>query len=158
MVFIGILLVNSNALNESHNLTGIVCSLMSAVMYACMVTFNKKSKGIVGLENATLQLSIAFLSVFIFVLIKQGLQFNLQSSDIAPLLFLGLINTGIGCFLYFSSIGSIKVQSVAILGYLEPLSAILFSFIFLKEQLLPLQLLGAILIITGSICAELRKR
>ncbi len=139
-------------------MTGIICSLMSAIMYACMVSFNKKAKDIVGLENATLQLSIAFLSVFIFVIMKQGIHVNMQAHDILPLIFLGVINTGIGCFLYFSSIGNIKVQSVAILGYLEPLSAIFFSYVFLKEQLLPLQILGAILIIIGAICAELRKK
>lgn len=121
-------------------------------------SFHKKAEGIVGLENATLQLSVAFLSVFIFVLMKQGIHINIQTPDILPLIFLGLINTGIGCFLYFSSIGNIKVQSVAILGYLEPLSAIFFSFIFLKEQLLPLQILGAVLIIVGAIFAELRKK
>lgn len=158
IVFIGIILVNHNAFSESHNMVGIICSLMSAVMYACMVSFNKKAEEIVGLENATLQLSVAFLSVFIFVLIKQGIYINIQTSDILPLIFLGLVNTGLGCFLYFSSIGDIKVQSVAILGYLEPLSAIFFSFIFLKEQLLPLQILGATLIIAGAICAELRKK
>lgn len=144
--------MNSNAFSESHNIIGVICSLMSAVMYACMVSFNKKAEGIVGLKNATLQLSIAFVSVFIFVLIKQGLHINIQTSDIMPLIFLGLINTGIGCFLYFSSIGNINVQSVAVLGYLEPLSAVLFSFVFLREQLLPLQILGAALIIAGAIC------
>lgn len=86
-------------------------------MYACMVYFNKKAEGIVGMENSTLQLTIAFLSVFIFVIIKQGFHFNILQTDIAPLVFLGLFITGIGCFLYFSSIGSIKIQTVAILGY-----------------------------------------
>lgn len=156
IVLIGIIFVNNNAFNESHNIPGIICALMSAVMYACMVSFNKKAKGIVGMENATLQLCIAFVSVFIYVLIKQGLHMNIQNSDIFPLIFLGLINTGIGCFLYFSSIGNIEVQSVAILGYIEPLSAVLFSFLFLKERLLPMQLLGATLIIVGAICAEKR--
>lgn len=50
-----------------------------------------------------------------------------------------------------------KVQSVAILGYLEPLSAIFFSFVFLKEQLLLPQILGAVLIIAGAMGAELKK-
>lgn len=158
IVFAGILLVNANAFHESHNLIGVVCSLMSAVMYACMVSFNKKAEEIRGMENATLQLTIAFLSVFLYVFIKQGLHFHIRSADIAPLMFLGLVNTGLGCFLYFSSIGNLSVQSVAILGYLEPLSAILFSFVFLQEHLLPVQILGAVLIISGAIAAELRKK
>lgn len=93
-----------------------------------------------------------------FSAIKQGLHFDIQASDIAPLLALGLLNTGIGCFLYFSSIGSIKVQTVAILGYLEPLSAIIFSFIFLDEQLLVGQIIGAVIIISGALCGELQPK
>lgn len=51
-------------------LSGIACALMSAVMYACMVSFNKKADQIVGMENATLQLTIAFLSASVYVLIQ----------------------------------------------------------------------------------------
>lgn len=51
-------------------LSGIACALMSAVMYACMVSFNKKADQIVGMENATLQLTIAFLSASVYVLIR----------------------------------------------------------------------------------------
>ena len=89
IVFIGILLVNSQAFHESHNLTGIACALMSAVMYACMVSFNKKADQIVG--------------------------------------------------------------------YLEPLSAILFSFLFLGEHLYPIQIAGALCIIAGAVGAELKQ-
>ena len=158
LVFAGIILVNCNAFTEFHNTAGIICSLMSAVMYACMLCLNKKAKGITGIENATLQLCFSFVSVFVFVLVKQGLHISIQNSDVVPLIFLGLINTGVGCFLYFSSIGNIKVQSVAILGYMEPLFAVLFSFLFLKERLLPIQIAGAVLIITGAVCANLHAK
>lgn len=156
IVFLGIILVNGNVLNEQHNGIGILYALMSAVMYACMVSFNKKATEIKGMENATLQLLIAFLSVFLFVLFKQGLHFRIQQSDLLPLIFLGLVNTGLGCFLYFSSIGSIGVQTVAILGYLEPLSAVAFSVMFLQEHLSGWQVLGAICIILGAVLAEAR--
>ncbi|RDB61439.1 EamA family transporter, partial [Eggerthella sinensis] len=49
------------------------------------------------------------------------------ASDIAPVLFLGIVNTGLGCFLYFSSIAKLPAGSVAICGYLEPLSALAFA-------------------------------
>ena len=158
VVFAGIVLVNANAVNEKHTGFGVFCALMSAVMYSCMVLFNKKAEDIKDFENSTLQLFIAFLSVFMFAVLKQGLSFHIQSKDIAPLVFLGLINTGLGCYLYFSSIGNIKVQTVAILGYLEPLSAIVFSVIFLKERLLIIQIIGAAFIIAGAVLAEIRRK
>ena len=120
-VLIGIILVNGSAFNGNGNLWGIFCGLMSAVMYAAMVICNKKAQRITGMENATLQLFVSFLTVFIFVLFKQGLTVHLHTEDIIPVLILGLFNTGIGCYFYFSSIGKLPVQTVAVCGYLEPI-------------------------------------
>ena len=128
---------------------------MSALMYAVMVICNKKARRIEGIENATLQLFISFLTVFIFVLFKQGLVIHIESADILPMLILGLFNTGIGCYFYFSSIGNLPVQTVAICGYLEPLSAVLFSVAFLHESMSLIQIIGAICIIGGAVCSEL---
>lgn len=157
-VLIGIILVNGSAFNGNSNLWGIFCGLMSSVMYAAMVICNKKAQRITGMENATLQLFVSFLTVFIFVLFKQGLTVHLHTEDIIPMLILGLFNTGIGCYFYFSSIGKLPVQTVAICGYLEPLSAVVFSVIVLHETMLPIQILGAALIIGGAVSSELVKR
>ena len=157
-VLIGIILVNGSAFNGNGNLWGIFCGLMSAVMYAAMVICNKKAQRITGMENATLQLFVSFLTVFIFVLFKQGLTVHLHTEDIIPVLILGLFNTGIGCYFYFSSIGKLPVQTVAVCGYLEPLSAVVFSVIVLHETMLPIRLLGAALIIGGAVSSKLVKR
>lgn len=50
------------------------------------------------------------------------------------MLLLDIVNTGIGCYFRFSSIGDLPVQTVAICGYLEPLSALLFSTVLLVLQ------------------------
>ncbi len=156
-VVVGVVLINGNAFDGKGDLFGIACGLLSAVMYAFMVICNKKAKDIVGLENSTLQLTIAFLMVAVFVGLKQGYAMQIAPSSILPIFILGLLNTGIGCYFYFSSIGKLKVQTVAICGYLEPLSAVLFSVVFLKEIMLPLQIIGAVLIIGGAMYSELKK-
>lgn len=157
-VVIGVVLINGNAFDGKGDLFGITCGLLSAVMYAFMVICNKKAKDIIGLENSTLQLTIAFLTVAIFVGLKQGYTMQIAPTSIVPILILGLLNTGVGCYFYFSSIGKLRVQTVAICGYLEPLSAVIFSVIFLKETMLPLQIIGAVLIIGGAMCGELVKQ
>ena len=154
-VLLGIFLVNGNAFEESGDLFGIICSLLSAVMYAFMVICNKKAKDITGLENSTLQLFISFLTVAVFLGVKQGYAMEITKESIFPILFLGLCNTGMGCYFYFSSIGKLPVQTVAICGYLEPLSAVLFSVIFLKETMSKGQIAGAVLILGGDIFGEL---
>ncbi|MBR2464652.1 MAG: EamA family transporter [Clostridia bacterium] len=157
-VLVGIFLVNGTAFENGVSIWGLACGLLSAVCYSLMVMFNKKAKDITGLENAMLQLFVAFLTVAIFVGIKQGYRMQIDTQSIIPILVLGLLNTGIGCYFYFSSIGKLPVQTVAICGYLEPLSAVLFSVIFLKETMLPLQIVGAVLIIGGAMLGEYRKR
>lgn len=157
-VLCGVFLVNGNAFDGSGDTFGILCGLFSAVMYSFMVTFNKKASNITGLENSTLQLLVSFLTITVFVGFKHGLVIYIPQSSILPILILGLLNTGIGCYLYFSSIGNLPVQTVAICGYLEPLSAVLFSVLLLKETMLPMQIIGAILILGGAIFSEGRKR
>lgn len=150
----GVFLVNSNALSGNSDTFGIICGLLSAVMYSFMVIFNKKAASITELENAALQLFISFLTVAVFVGMRQGFVMDIPKPSILPIFILGLLNTGIGCYLYFSSIGNLPVQSVAICGYLEPLSAVLFSVVFLKETMLPLQIVGAVMILSGAILGE----
>jgi len=152
-VLIGIFLVNGYGA-VAANRFGLLCGLASAVMYAFMVIFNKKATAITGLENSALQLFIAFATVAVFFGLKQGFMIDIPTESVLPIFVLGLLNTGIGCYLYFSSIGKISVQTVAICGYLEPLSAVLFSVIFLREVLLPAQIVGASLIIGGAIFGE----
>lgn len=153
-VLCGILLINTQAIHDGKTPWGLFCGVMSAIMYAFMVIFNKKAHSITGMKNAMLQLITSFLTVAIFLGFRQGFIIHVSRSDWIPILILGLLNTGIGCYLYFSSIASLPVQSVAVCGYLEPLSAIAFSVLLLKEILLPIQMLGAVLVIGGSIFAE----
>ena len=60
--------------------------------------------------------------------------------------------------MYFSSINRLPAQSVAICGYIEPLSAVLLSVLFLNETMSPLQMTGAALIIGGALYGELGKK
>ena len=156
-VLMGVFLINGNVSVQLNKL-GILCSLMSAVMYAFMVICNKKAKDITGLENSMLQLLVSFLTSAVFVGIKQGYAMDIQAESVLPIVILGLVNTGVGCYFYFSSIDRLPVQTVAVCGYLEPLSAVMFSSLLLNEQLTTLQIIGAILIIGGAICGELRTK
>jgi drug/metabolite transporter (DMT)-like permease len=154
-VLIGMFCVNAQALNEVNTALGLFCGIMSAVMYAFMVIFNKKAISMTGLENSMWQLLISFLTVAVFVGFKQGFVIRIESDNWVPILILGVINTGIGCYFYFSSIGGLPVQTVAICGYLEPLSAVVFSVLFLQERMTIMQVVGAMLILGGAAFGEL---
>lgn len=151
LVVVGVILVNGRIVKSGESSWGLFCGAMSAVMYAFMVICNKKASRITGMENSTLQPTISFLTVAVIVGMRQGFTFEIATANWPWILFLGLINTGVGCYFYFSSIGALPVQTVAICGYLEPLSAVLFSVLLLNESMTLLQILGAGLIIGGAV-------
>ncbi|SHE79187.1 DMT family transporter [Alkalibacter saccharofermentans] len=153
-ILFGILLINIQAIHDGKTAWGLFCGVMSATMYAFMVIFNKKAHTITGMRNSMFQLTISFFTVAIFLGLQQGFAINISRGDWLPIFILGFINTGIGCYLYFSSIGNLPVQTVAIFGYIEPLSAVAFSVLFLGEILQPIQFLGSLLVIGGAIFAE----
>lgn len=155
IVLIGIFLVNGKIASVGENTWGLVCGALSALMYFFMVTFNKKSKEITGMENAVIQLTVSFLCVAVFVGFKQHFIINIPFGDWKWILLLGLVNTGLGCYLYFSPLSKLPVQTVAVCGYLEPLSAVVFAALILGERMSILQIIGAVCIIGGAMLSEL---
>src|SRR5262249_15659317 len=154
-VVMGMFCVNEQSLLQNNVSWGLVFGILSAVAYAFMVIFNKKAKSITGLENPMWQLGVSFLTVAIFLVLREGFAIHITPGNLVPILLLGIVNTGIGCYFDFSSIGDLPVQTVAILGYLEPLSALFFSDAFLGESLSFLQVMGAVLILGGAAFGEL---
>ena len=100
-------------------------------------------------------LILSFITVAVFIGLKQGFSVHIMQGDFIPILLLGVVNTGVGCYFYFSSIGSLPVQTVSICGYLEPLSALVFSAVILEEKLSLLQIVGGMLILGGAAFGEL---
>lgn len=155
IVLIGIFFVNGTAFKNNNISFGLFCGIMSAFMYAFMVIFNKKAKSITGLENSMLQLIISFLTVAVFVFFKKGIDISNIRENIIYILILGVLNTGVGCYFYFSSIQKLSATTVSVCGYIEPLSAVLFSVVLLDEKLTFIQTIGAIFIIGGAIFSEI---
>lgn len=155
IVFAGALLLNNTPGETGTNSTGLACAFMSAVCHALMVIFNKKASRTKGLENPVLQVSISFITVAIFLFATEGSLpiFPMQSA--LPLMILGLVNTGIGCYLYFSSIGNLRAQSIVMMGYLEPLSALALASLLLGEPINLIQTAGCTMVISGALLAEM---
>ena len=155
IVLLGILFVNGQAFQEGKTGWGLFCGGMAAILYAVLVIANKKAVHISGMENSMLQLIFSFLAVAVFLCFRQGLVVEIPTGDLLPVLFLGLVNTGVGCYLYFSAIGHLQAQTVAVCGYLEPLSAVVFSAVLLGESMMLLQAAGVAFIIGGALFAEI---
>lgn len=154
IAFVGVVLISGSAAAGGISISGLICAILSAFAYANMVLANKKSTAVTGMENSLLQLITTMIVVVAFCLITRRIPSAIESSSIFPILWLGLVNTGIGCYLYFSSISSIPAQSVGVLGYLEPLSGVVLSVAFLGEQMTLFQIIGGVCILAGALYSE----
>lgn len=163
-VALGAVLVSVQALDGGQDPQGLALGPASAIAYAVMIVCSKKATAVCpaaadrGLRNSFIQLLAGFAVAAAYSALTQGagaLLIPATPADIAPLLMLGLVNTGIGCLLYFSSIGRLPVQTVAVCGYLEPLSAVVLATLILGEPMSAVQLAGAALIVGGAAFCEL---
>lgn len=156
----GAFLIAAQGLGGNMPIAGIVCGIASAFCYALMVIASKGAPHIEGLENSALQVSAAFVTALVLTLVTQGAPSFFSPSiaagiDWRAVAMLGIVNTGLGCLLYFSAVAKLPVQTVAVVGYLEPLSAVVFSTVLLGEAITPVRLMGATLIIGGALFCEL---
>jgi len=156
-VVAGAFLVVAHGGAGSINPAGLALGGMAALMYAAMVVFSKRASDVGGVEAATIQIVASFAAVAVYSVATGQLPAAsaLVSADLPAVLTLGLVNTGLGCYLYFSAMGDLPVQRVAVFGYLEPLSAVVLSALVLGEAMGPVRILGAALIIGGAASCEL---
>lgn len=154
VVCIGMIFVNGTQFSKTGLSFGLICGILAAVTYSLMVIFTKKVNVMTGLECTLIQLISSFFIVAIFLGIKQGFYIPKLTENIFPVLFLGIINTGIGCYLYFTSMQQLPAGTVSICGYLDPLCALIFSSLFLHEKLSFIQIVGVVFILGGAILAE----
>lgn len=155
IVILGVYLLNRHTTNPQYTIIGAFYGIFAAILYAGMVIFNKKAESVDGLEKSLIQLLTSFVVITLYMIVTRGFNIPFRGMNWLPVLALGM-TTGIGCYLYFSPLKALPVQTVAISGYLEPLSAVLLSVILLGESLSSLQLLGAFCIIGGAILGEMK--
>lgn len=71
------------------------------------------------------------------------------------LLIVGIFHTGFAYAIYFGSMDGLRAQTIALLSYIDPVSALLFSSVLLREPLSLAGLAGAVMIIGSAIVSEL---
>ena len=151
---LGIILVNSSGNAEQGGIFGMVAGLTAAFFYALLILFNKFIKDMSSLETTVIQLIIATIILLPYAIYSHSGPFTIAKGDILPVIILGVVHTGTACLLYFSAMKDISGQSIALVSYIDPLSALCFSMIFLQEKLTMLQFAGAGLILFGALAGE----
>ncbi|MCB2292364.1 DMT family transporter [Clostridium algoriphilum] len=148
--------IGSNNPSGSYNhIVGIMYGLAAAVLYASIILMNKFIKNLSGFETTLIQLSVSAL-VLLPSIVYRG---NLNLSKIGSkawifILMIGILHTGIAYLMYFSSIKELKGQSIAILSYIDPISAVIIASIFLGETITFVKIIGGVLILGSTFLGE----
>ena len=116
----------------------------------CVREMRREYRGVSRLYTGTAML---FLLAFACL----GVVMRVRDADARlRLLLIGLVNTGLAYVLYFSGLQKLPGQSVALISYIDPVSALVFSALILHESMTVLQIIGAVFIIGGAMLGELR--
>jgi drug/metabolite transporter (DMT)-like permease len=159
VAIISMLMIVGEGLNASRSddILGLFFGLIAAAFYAALLLLNKFIKDMDKLELTIIQLGTTTLLLMPYVFLTSGFGiFEVSSSSIPFILILGIINTGIGFWLFFSGMERLKGQSIAMLSYVDPFVAILISAIILQEQMTIVQILGGVLLLGSTFVSEIR--
>ncbi|WP_034549549.1 DMT family transporter [Carnobacterium funditum] len=143
-----------NGLGYNHSL-GIMYGIGAALLYASVILATKFLRNSASLETTIIQLMTASIVLAPYVFLKEGSNLlSISGTSLVYLLFLGVVHTGIAYALYFSAIQVLKGQTIAILSYIDPISAVLLSTLFLSERMTMVQLIGGFFILSAAFLSE----
>lgn len=152
------LIVNAGGGNiegSYNHAAGVSYGLSAAVFYASVILMNKFIKNLSGFETTVIQLLVAAVVLLPYVLIKDHLNLSIITlHSWIYILILGIIHTGIAYYLYFTSFKELKGQTIAVLSYIDPVSAVIIAAILLGENMNFIQVIGGILILGSTFLSE----
>lgn len=137
-------------------LKGIVYGLSAAVLYGSVMLLNQKIRDISAFDKTILQLGIAAAVLVPYCLLTvpaDSLVLDVKSA--ALLLVVGIVHTGITYCMYFGSMAYVGGQSVAIFSYIDPVVAVLASVLILREPMMLIEGIGALLILGAALGGEI---
>ncbi|ULT57677.1 DMT family transporter [Neobacillus drentensis] len=148
------LIVNPGGEGQNQTL-GILYGLLAAALYASVILMNKFIQNLSGFEITLVQLMAAAIVLLPYVWWHGDLTFTgLKATSFLFILILGIVHTGLAYFLYFTSIQELKGSTIAVLSYIDPISAVIISAIFIGESMTVIQIIGGILILGSTLLSE----
>ncbi len=121
------ILLNGFSVHEAHGY-GIAAGLASGVLYAIIIILSRSYSR----HFSPVVLSFCANAFIVAMLLPFIRTFPLYAWK--SFLIMGIVHSTIAPILYFKGLQTVTANRAAVLGYLEPVNAILFSMLFLNEQ------------------------
>ena len=146
----------TGGLPQGSELRGILWGLGSATLYASVILLNKRMRDIEAEDRTMLQLGLSAVLMFMYVLLTgESLSVSLTAAQGMLLLTVCVVHTGLAYLSYFGGLRDLKAASAAILSYIDPVAAILLSWLLLGETLGWHGAVGAVLILGSALVSEM---
>ncbi|WP_047985458.1 DMT family transporter [Ornithinibacillus californiensis] len=161
LAFIGLFLVVqpgvSSLVGAYNHPVGIGYGLLAAGLYASVILINKFIRGLSDFETTIMQLAMATVVMLPYVFMTEEMSYGgLGVQSIVLIAIFGVVHTGVAYLLYFSSMKKLKGQTIAVMSYIDPISAVLMAALFLSESMTFVQVIGGILILGSTFLSEIR--
>ena len=155
--FTGMIFVSGAAehgLPTAGEARGVLLALGAALLYAALMIANKRIAGISPFDRTAVQLAAAGVVMLPYCLMTGLGMDRLTLTGGVLLLVVGVVHTGVTYLLYFGSMARLPGQSVSILSYIDPATAVFCSVLILREPFSLYSLSGAVLVLGAALASE----
>ena len=143
-----IVLSNGGLSLHSTHFPGILAGTASGVAYAFVIIYSRKLSQLLLHQKAIIVL--LWITILVTAPLAMTIDHHLTPVSASLLLLTGIFHSTTAPLMYFSALRKVLAQHAAILGYIEPLSAIPLAFFFLGETPPAGALAGGILILLSG--------
>ncbi len=153
LALLGMALITGFFGTNTLEIKGVIYGLSAAVFYSCIILLNKKMPEMPSYDKTIIQLLGSVIVVLIYIVAQGNVTEVLvkEFSELSLLIIMGVFHTGVAYVLYFGAVGKLKAQTSALYSYIDPLFAIILSAMFLGEVMGVTEIVGAMLILGGTI-------
>ena len=148
--------VTSAGLPAPAELRGVLLGVGAACFYAGVMILNKRMPPMDAYDRTAGQLAGAGITLIPYCLLTArpgGGAF--APISLIMLLIVCVVHTGIAYLLYFGAMEHLSGQSVSMMGYIDPVVAVLCSALILREPITSRSLIGMALILGAAAVSEL---
>jgi len=145
----------NTGINYNH-LLGVGYALMGGSLYAVIIFLNKKIEGIPGADRTVVQISAAALVLLPFIIYRNAIHIT-SFKMLSLILIVGIFHTAFGLSLYFSAMEQVKAQNIALLSYIDPISAVIWGVVIFGDKMNTFQIIGGLFILISTYYGSIEK-
>ncbi len=138
---------------QKKSVHGTIFIILAALAWSTMGSLARlmNAIGLYSLEISQIRLTVAFITVFLFLLIGKRSLFRIKLKDIWCFLGTGLCSLLMYCICYFRALETVSISLVTVLTYMAPIYIMLMSAVLFHEKITGRKLLSLLLSVGGCV-------